>query len=615
MAIARFRIGTQDRPGRHNTVARTGGKLGLTLFFMIFFLMGSLFEVMIAREFLARVKQRTWHAVACTITESQVVETGNDDPPYAFQVAYNYHYEGHSYQSNTYASQYRGSDSYDKTGRLARRHSVGSQAQGFVNPRNPQQAVLARGSLWFGLILLFPLIFVLVGLGGMVGTWWPGRGEAKRPRRIAIQGRKGPAVAVAFFALFAVVGLGVSIPLFILPVVRILDARDWQSVPCRVLRSEVRSHDSDDGTTYSVHILFEYEHNGQTLRTDRYSFMGGSSSGYRGKRRVVDQYPVGSEARCWVDPADPSRAVLFRGFSPVLWFGLIPAVFVLVGVGGMVATLRRTRRGRLKASQAAWLPDAPRGTRSPAQNLYAETLPSETGPVTLKPTSSRFGKFIGVFIFGLIWNAIVTFMVMTRMPNGPATPVPLLMVVIFGLFGIALVAAVIYQFMALFNPCPQLTISTERPSLGERLSVDWTLRGAVNRISNLTLTLVGQETAQYRRGTRTYTAQRTFYRQDLVSLADSLAMRQGRTETTVPADSMHSFQGDHNRIVWSLVLQGDIPRWPDVKESFEILVTPMGAAQIAQQPAPMAEDVPWAIPVESEMETAPLFDEDKPCNP
>lgn len=615
MAIARFRMKTRNRPGCHNIVARTGGKLGLTLFFMVFFLMGSLFEVMIAREFLARAKQRTWRAVPCTITESQIVETGDNDNPYAFQVAFNYQYEGHSYMSNAYASQYRGSDSYEKTTRLARRYSVGSQAQSFVNPRNPQQAVLARGSLWFGLVLLFPLIFVLVGLGGIIGTWWPRRRQNNRPQRIAIQGRKGPAAAVAFFALFAVVGLGVSIPLFILPAVRIIEARNWQSVPCRVLRSEVRSHDSDDGTTYSVHILFEYELNGQTLRTDRYSFMGGSSSGYRRKRRVVDRYPVGSEARCWVDPEDPTRAVLFRGFSPVLWFGLIPAVFVLVGVGGMAGTLRRARRRRLGASQAAWLPDAPQVTRSPAQNLYAETLTSETGPVTLKPASGRFGKFLGVFVFGLIWNAIVTFMVMTRLPNGPATPVPLLMVAIFGLFGIALIAGVVYQFMALFNPCPRLTISAERLSLGEHLTVDWTLRGAVNRIANLTLTLTGQETAKYRRGTRTYTAQRTFYRQDLVSLTDSLAMRQGRTEATVPTDSMHSFQGDHNRIVWSLVLQGDIPRWPDVKESFEILVTPMGAARIAQQSPPVTEDIPWAIPVEREMETAPLFDEDKPCNP
>jgi hypothetical protein len=92
-------------------------------------------------------------------------------------------------------------------------------------------------------------------------------------------------------------------------------------------------------------------------------------------------------------------------------------------------------------------------------------------------------------------------------------------------------------------------------------------------------------------------------------------MRQGRTETTVPADSMHSFQGDHNRIVWSLVLQGDIPRWPDVKERFEIVVTPMGAAQIARQSPPIVEEVPWAIPVEREMETAQSFDKDKPCNP
>jgi hypothetical protein len=584
-------------------VAGIGGKLGLTLFFLVFFLMGSLFEVLIAREFVARVKQRTWRSVPCTITESKVLEKGGDDNPYAFQVRFDYAYGGQSYQSDVYATQYSGSDSYDKTARLARRFPEGRQVNGFVNPRIPHQAVLARGSLWFGLILLFPLIFVLIGLGGVIGTWWPDRHKEKKNQRIAIPHKRGPLAAVAFFSIFALVGIGVSLPLFVLPVVRILAARDWQSVPCRVLRSEVRSHDSDDGTTYSVHILFDYEFNGQTFRTDRYSFMGGSSSGYRGKRRIVDQYPVGSEARCWVDPENPTEAVLFRGFSPVMWFGLIPMVFVLVGVGGMVGTLRRARQRRSCAGQAEWLPQTSHLDAASGHNLYAETLGTDTGPVILKPGCGRFGKFFGILIFGLLWNALVTFMVMTRLPNGPATPVPLLMVVIFAFFGIAIGAGVVYQFMALFNPRPRIQLDTDRVGLGEHLTVDWDIAGSVNRIARLTLTLTGQETATYRRGTRTYTARRTFHKVELLSETDSLAMRQGRMEVTLPADSMHSFQGDNNRIVWSLTLHGDIPRWPDVKESFELVVMPMALGKIAHYAASATADVPWAIPVESETET------------
>ncbi|MHC4626038.1 MAG: hypothetical protein ACYTDV_03560, partial [Planctomycetota bacterium] len=290
------------------------------------------------------------------------------------------------------------------------------------------------------------------------------------------------------------------------------------------------------------------------------------------------------------------------GFGPMMWFALIPAVFTLVGVGGIVGTLRGKRRQGGHAIRRDWLRDTPSTARTCA-NLYADNLGSETGPVGLKPRCSRIGKFTGVLIFAVIWNAIVVFMVMTRLPSGPASPVPLPIVVIFAIFGIALIAGVIYQFMALFNPVPHLRLSAAQVSLGDRLTVDWEISGQVSRLGRLTLTLTGKETAQYRRGTRTCTAQRAFHETELVALTDSASMQQGRTEFVIPADSMHSFRGDNNQVIWSLTLHGDIPRWPDIRETFELLVMPMAANQIAQLSTSCDEEVAWAIPVESDAET------------
>jgi hypothetical protein len=83
-----------------------------------------------------------------------------------------------------------------------------------------------------------------------------------------------------------------------------------------------------------------------------------------------------------------------------------------------------------------------------------------------------------------------------------------------------------------------------------------------------------------------------------VSTADPLAMTQGRVTLSVPADSMHSFRADHNRIVWSIMVHGDVPRWPDVKETYDVTVVPMRADCIAQQPFVGEDDVVWAIPVD-----------------
>ncbi|MCZ7648655.1 MAG: hypothetical protein M5U26_25920 [Planctomycetota bacterium] len=41
---------------------------------------------------------------------------------------------------------------------------------------------------------------------------------------------------------------------------------------------------------------------------------------------------------------------------------------------------------------------------------------------------------------------------------------------------------------------------------------------------------------------------------------------------TLPADAMHSFSAEHNKIVWKLRVQGDIERWPDFDREFPLRV-------------------------------------------
>jgi hypothetical protein len=37
---------------------------------------------------------------------------------------------------------------------------------------------------------------------------------------------------------------------------------------------------------------------------------------------------------------------------------------------------------------------------------------------------------------------------------------------------------------------------------------------------------------------------------------------------------MHSFSTQHNKIVWSIRVKGEIARWPDLNEEFALTVLP-----------------------------------------
>ena len=88
------------------------------------------------------------------------------------------------------------------------------------------------------------------------------------------------------------------------------------------------------------------------------------------------------------------------------------------------------------------------------------------------------------------------------------------------------------------------------------------------------MTLEGREEARYRRGTDTHTDTHVFHRATLREVGESMSVARGTTSLRIPDDTMHTFTADNNKIVWTIKMHGDIKRWPDIDESFDITVTP-----------------------------------------
>ena len=157
---------------------------------------------------------------------------------------------------------------------------------------------------------------------------------------------------IPFFLLFVAVGLGLGYFLLYRPLARLVVARSWTALACVVESSTVRSHEGDDSTTYSVDIVYRYEVGGRTYRGNRYDFLGGSSSGYEAKQRVVDAHPVGATVTCFVDPRDPASSVLQRGWSAKYLLGFSPCRSLPAGssaCGGTSARGAASRRCRATA--------------------------------------------------------------------------------------------------------------------------------------------------------------------------------------------------------------------------------------------------------------------------
>lgn len=571
------RIVLGGRKGDSDKPLSAGGRLGLSLFFFFFFAMGSLFEVFIIREFGRAMGQRSWKKVPCTIVSSEVQERNDSKEPYAFAVSYTYEYGGQAYTGSSYKRNYSGSDKYSTTQRLVQKYPSGRNSFCHVNRAAPGQAVLKRDSMAIGLIIFFPLIFVAIGAGGLYFLWKKQSPETAKPiAATALRATRtkglGKYGLAALFALFAIVGGGMLYPLGIKPIAKTIAAESWVTTPCRVLQAEVRSHDSDDGTTYSIYILYRYEFNGQTYKSDRYEFVGGSSSGYRGKARTVALYEAASNPVCYVNPDNPSEAVLKRGFHAKLLLALFPLPFLLIGVGGLTATLRgkiAVRGGTTKP----WLAQQP----ARALNDLAILRGTDSGRAVLTPKLSAKSKFIGITLVAVFWNGIVSIFVVSKINDfrhGDSSWFGLLFLLPFVAVGLGLIGGAVYQLLAMFNPRPTLELSSSVIPLGGAAELSWSFSRQTHRIHELTVTLRGVEEAKYRRGTSTYTDRNTFYEMELHRTPDAHEIASGQVGFVLPQDTMHSFEAENNKILWSLDLHGHIKGWPDVKESFQITVTP-----------------------------------------
>jgi hypothetical protein len=561
-------LGTESRSGGRSIAARIVG----SLFFLVFFAMGTLFEVLVVREFLREMATYRWHSTAATVESSGVEQTDDDERPYRLAVAYRYSYQGVEYASDRVTIGAQASASFDTVQRKAIRLARGTTVTCYVDPDRPEQAVLERRNPAFGFLMLFPLIFVAVGAVGLYAMWKP---SSPTPETVAISAKASAArlahvLPIALGLLFVAVGGSLFVAIGVIPGIRLLRATSWLETPCTIVSSTVRSHATDDGTTYRVDILFRYEIDGVAYRSNRHDFVNFSSSGFESKREIVDRYPEGSESVCFVDPEDPTRAVLVREFRPAYLVGLFPLLFLVAGA----AVTRWGLRQRFRASRR----------RSTTLPIGAEPGLTD-GPIALRPRQSPGAKILGALIFALIWNGILSVFLVDFVGNwqrGQHAWGLALFLTPFVIVGVGSFVMVSYFVLAAFNPRPRLKLDPASPGLGDSVVVEWRLDGRSSRIEHLHIALEGREEATYQRGTDTRTDREVFARIVVTDARYGPEISQGSTFVQIPHDTMHSFAGTHNRVAWIVKLHGEISRWPDVVEEFEITVQPRPVEDFAR---------------------------------
>lgn len=176
--------------------------------------------------------------------------------------------------------------------------------------------------------------------------------------------RGGAAISI-FGLIFVLAGLAVGL-YFAKGLVDWMAARSWAPVEARLIQVDLRTSRSSEGDTlYNVEAEYEYDWNGQRFFSSRVGLQSGADNlgdyHHRLHARLTRVFRAGEPVTAWVDPGNPSRAVLDRDMRwGRLGFGLLfPLVFGGFGLGAMVWGRRAGRAQKRRDNRKELHPDEP----------------------------------------------------------------------------------------------------------------------------------------------------------------------------------------------------------------------------------------------------------------
>jgi hypothetical protein len=203
---------------------------------------------------------------------------------------------------------------------------------------------------------------------------------------------------------------------------------------------------------------------------------------------------------------------------------------------------------------------------------------------------SRLGIFIGLLLFALFWNGIISFGVrdalsglsgrggsgIGRIFGGGLT----LFMIPFVVIGIGLILGALYAFLGLFAPRFELQLASGDLKPGRSARIQWRRAGGYGQPKDFTLLLVGREEATYSQGSSNSTARSVFHEDVLFETTISQAMDTGGVSLKIPDDAVPTFNGTHNRIAWRVCLRSQVPWLPDLRDEREIHVLPLDPTEL-----------------------------------
>lgn len=368
-----------------------------------------------------------------------------------------------------------------------------------------------------------------------------------------------PAIIFAVVLCWVVSGFAMAPSLW-----KLYKSQSWIRTPCVIENSWAYK----SGDVYKVQIKFSYcGPDGETYVAKGYKI---SALNYKTKgpqQRIVDRFPPGSTNHCYVNPKDPSEAILRRSVHG-LWVLTLIAVTLspLALIGSTWLFLWRKKDKILREYWQDVMKDlqpVAAGKAAHGKEEFLKPYKPETGVMVM------LGTFLAAFVIWAFVDIAEVF--------GASTNRALL---IIGVFALPCTLGLAYYLIRYKNPIPEITVPHPIRQ-GAPFTVRWRYESA-KAPTTMSMNLEGREKvwwgpiATYGATKQNAMRSRTtpFTHVPVYDSADSAVPPEGSKEVTVPLDTMHSLDGHRNAIMWKLILETKTEGLPGLSREYPIIVLP-----------------------------------------
>ncbi|RLB99863.1 MAG: hypothetical protein DRI57_33015 [Deltaproteobacteria bacterium] len=221
-----------------------------------------------------------------------------------------------------------------------------------------------------------------------------------------------------------------------------MEVLSWPEVSAEILEVGLyhTPHDKDSSLAYSVRVRYAYSYGGRRYSGTQVSFDVGSDNVGTYHHRIYNELrhfrDSGLPFRCYVNPSDPSEAVLYRDLRREKVRGLLVTALIF-GVPGLLLVVLWMRRRKKRK-------------REKLMHRYPVPLPSVTEPHRGRIITSCFGRDAarGALGFGLFCLLLFYFFCfLFLIPKAAELEDSFGRVIVYGFSGIPLIFALVFLYL------------------------------------------------------------------------------------------------------------------------------------------------------------------------